>query len=164
MPPASSEVSAAASDPGPQRVLHALAVFELSKGALALAAVAAAGELVHWEHSHALDTLLARLPVSIEGHAARILLRAAGMVDGHRLGDLEMLASGYAALRAVEGIGLWLGRAWGQWIALISALSYLPWEIWGLWRHAGPVHLILLAGNLALVAYLAQRLIRSRRC
>lgn len=146
------------------RVLRALAAFELLKGALAVAAVAAASELVSWEQSHALDTLLARLPMSMEGHAARMLLRWTEMLHGLRIGDLAALASGYAALRAIEGIGLWLGKAWGQWIALISAVSYLPWEIWGLWRHFGPVHLALLAGNLALVAYLAHRLIQSRRC
>lgn len=147
----------------PLRTLRLLALFELLKGGLTLAAVAAANELVHLEQRHALETLLARLPFSVEGHVARMLLRGLDVLHGQQIGEMAALASGYALLRAVEAFGLWTGRAWGQWVALISAISYLPWEIWQLWRHSGIVHATLLAGNLALVAYLAGMLILVRR-
>jgi uncharacterized membrane protein (DUF2068 family) len=50
---------------------------------------------------------------------------------------------------------LWNGRAWAQWIALLSGVVYLPLEIYSL-IHKSTLHKwALLSLNVAIVAYMA---------
>src|SRR5580693_7296288 len=40
----------------------------------------------------------------------------------------------YAALGTAEGIGLYLEKAWGEYMTLIITASFLPWEIFEVFR------------------------------
>lgn len=65
------------------------------------------------------------------------------------------MALTYSTLRFVEAYGLWKARAWAEWIALISAVLYVPFEVHELIRRLSLFHISLLIVNLAIVAYMA---------
>jgi uncharacterized membrane protein (DUF2068 family) len=60
----------------------------------------------------------------------------------------------YALIELTEGVGLWLGRRWGEYFAMVATSVFLPYEIYDLtvkvtWLRAGA-----LVVNLLLVIYL----------
>lgn len=71
---------------------------------------------------------------------------------GRERSVVALIALLYVAIRAVEGAGLWLGRAWARWLGIASCLAYLVIETWHVlvapgWIGAGAivVTLVLLA-------------------
>ena len=60
----------------------------------------------------------------------------------------------YAAIEIVEGFGLWQGRRWGEYFAMVATSLGLPYEIYDLVTKFGATALVLFLINLALVVYL----------
>ncbi|HEY0469861.1 MAG TPA: DUF2127 domain-containing protein, partial [Polyangiaceae bacterium] len=60
-------------------------------------------------------------------------------------------------LTLLEGVLLLRGHAWGEWIVVVALAALIPFEISSLERHPGPLKLIVLTLNVAIVAYLAPR-------
>ena len=66
----------------------------------------------------------------------------------------------YALIELAESAGLWLGKRWGEYLAMVATSIFLPWEVWELAR--GNITWLKVAAfviNLLLVVYLA----RTRR-
>lgn len=64
---------------------------------------------------------------------------------------------------ALEGILLWMGKPWGEWIVTLGLGSLIPLELFSLVRGPNLGKAIVLAINTAIVAYLAWRRIRALR-
>ncbi len=60
----------------------------------------------------------------------------------------------YAAIEVVEGVGLWVGRRWGEYFAMVATSVGLPFEIYDLVNKVSAIGFILFAINLFLVLYL----------
>jgi len=60
----------------------------------------------------------------------------------------------YALLEVAEGVGLWLARRWGEYLAMVATSLGLPLEIYDLTRKVSVIALVLFALNLVLVLYL----------
>jgi hypothetical protein len=54
----------------------------------------------------------------------------------------------------VEGVGLWVGKRWGEYFAMVATSVGLPFEIYDLVNKVSTIGLILFAINLFLVLYL----------
>jgi uncharacterized membrane protein (DUF2068 family) len=70
---------------------------------------------------------------------------------------ISLLATGlaiYAGIELIEAAGLWLGRRWGEYFAMVATSLGLPLEIYDLTVKVSATALVLLAINLALVLYL----------
>ena len=70
---------------------------------------------------------------------------------------IKLLAIGlacYAAIEVVEGVGLWVGRRWGEYFAMVATSVGLPFEIYDLVNKVSAIGFILFAINLFLVLYL----------
>lgn len=67
---------------------------------------------------------------------------------------LAIAAIGYALLELAEGVGLWLARRWGEYLAMVATSLGLPLEIYDLTRRVSATALVLLTLNLVLVLYL----------
>jgi uncharacterized membrane protein (DUF2068 family) len=70
---------------------------------------------------------------------------------------ITLLAVGvtlYVVVEAIEGVGLWLTRRWGEYFAMIATSFGLPLEIYDLTRKVTVTALLFLGVNLLLVAYL----------
>jgi uncharacterized membrane protein (DUF2068 family) len=63
----------------------------------------------------------------------------------------------YTLVVLVEGIGLWLRKAWAEWLTVIFTASLIPFELWELVKHP-PGHrlpiFLTFCVNLLIVVYL----------
>jgi uncharacterized membrane protein (DUF2068 family) len=69
----------------------------------------------------------------------------------------------YSVVRFIEAYGLWNGRVWAEWFALLSGSMYLPWEMYEVMAHFSRSHLILFAFNLAIVLYMLYVRVQAMR-
>jgi uncharacterized membrane protein (DUF2068 family) len=69
---------------------------------------------------------------------------------------IGVIALGYAALFAVEGVGLWRRKHWAEWLTVIATGSLIPIELYELARHASALKLGVLLANVVIVIYLAR--------
>ncbi len=72
-------------------------------------------------------------------------------------GSIRLLAAGlavYAVIELIEGTGLWLGKRWGEYFAMVATSIFLPYEIYDLTVKITLTRVIFFAINLALVLYL----------
>jgi uncharacterized membrane protein (DUF2068 family) len=97
-----------------------------------------------------------------EGLGSKILL-SAQHVDDSQVHMLTALAFAYVAVRFVEAYGLWWERKWAEWFAAISAALYVPFELWEVLKHPGPLKLLLIGANIGIVAFLVKVITRDRK-
>lgn len=143
-------------------VLRLIAVFKFLKAALLVAAGLGALELVRpgmaaRAHAWGMAMGSSELPV-VRAAIARI----SGFTHLH-LVELGFGAFAYAALFAVEGTGLWLGKRWAEYLTVVATASLVPFEVYELARRATLPRASALALNLVVVAYLLVRLRQQRR-
>ena len=61
---------------------------------------------------------------------------------------------GYAAIQFAEGIGLWLERVWGEYLAVVASSLFLPVEIYEIANKPTIVKVVVLLVNVAVVIWL----------
>jgi uncharacterized membrane protein (DUF2068 family) len=96
-----------------------------------------------------------------ESRIVTLVLEKVDLVDAHRLRQLGIGTFAYSALALTEGIGLLLERTWAEFLTLALTLSFVPWEIYELVRHATWIKAGLFAINLAVLGYLVWLLERK---
>jgi uncharacterized membrane protein (DUF2068 family) len=72
-------------------------------------------------------------------------------------GSIRLLAVGlavYAVIELIEATGLWLGKRWGEYFAMVATSIFIPYEIYDLTAKITVTRVIFFAVNLALVLYL----------
>jgi hypothetical protein len=116
----------------PQRKLRIVALIDVVKAAIVLAA---GFGLLELDPSN--------------GIARGFLALMQGADRNH--GVLATVAGAYAALRLVEAYGLWFARNWARWLGLFSAGIYVPFEIAYLVRQPNAIGVGVLAVNLAVL-------------
>jgi len=67
-------------------------------------------------------------------------------------------AFAYASVFLAEGIGLWQGRKWAEWLTIIVTASLLPFEIIAVHRRLTIVRVGALVVNLLVIVYLVWEL------
>ena len=143
--------------------LRLIALFEAAKGALGLALGI---ELYRFAGNH-MDPLIEwcvrwlRLPDG--GHSPHFIVEMVTHPGSLGLGMWTLLTVPYAALRFAEAYGLWLARRWGEWLTLVGAALYVPFEIYALTIGVSALKVVLLVLNLVFVVYLAMVLRATRR-
>jgi len=113
-----------------------------------------------------LDDLLSQVALALrfnpESHFINFLLDKAALVNDPMLRRIGAAAFAYAALSLAEGIGLYLEKAWGELLTLGITASFLPWEIFEIFRRLTWVRVGLLIINMLVFMYLL-KLVASRR-
>jgi uncharacterized membrane protein (DUF2068 family) len=82
--------------------------------------------------------------------------------DNKTLAIFGKASFAYAALFAVEGLGLWFEKRWAEYLTVIVTGSLIPFEIYGLTQEFSTVKLVTLIVNGAVVVYLTVRLVVDR--
>src|SRR5262249_51138630 len=141
--------------------LRGVAIFEASKGLLAIAAAIWVITLVHKDMQDVAEHMLQLLHINPDRHFYQALLRTVGGLTPRGLWGIVALILGYAVIRFVEAAGLWLERAWAEWFAFISGSAYVPFEVYHLIRHPTGIKWMILIINLLIVVYLAWLLMDS---
>jgi uncharacterized membrane protein (DUF2068 family) len=146
-----------------RRVLRAVAAFELFKGIFVVAMGVCAIALLHKDVWLLAESLLALLHVNTDRRSAQLFLDFADSITDARLWAAVRIAFAYAVLRFTEAYGLWKGRTWAEWVALVSGCLLLPWEVRELFRGLSVLRCALLLGNLAIVFYMLYIILANRR-
>jgi uncharacterized membrane protein (DUF2068 family) len=75
----------------------------------------------------------------------------------YKRGTLDIVAillGAYAVVELVEGIGLWLGKRWGEYFAVVATAAFIPIEVHELLNKATGFKIATFAINVAAVVYL----------
>lgn len=132
---------------GVSKLLKTVVLAAVGIGALSLSP-ALQQRLLHLQAgSHIVRHAIARI-CAISPHSAKLM-------------GLACLA--YAALFAVEGVGLLIGAAWAEYVTTFITTSFLPIEIYELVHRASWLKALALVANVAIVIYLVWRLRRDHR-
>ena len=142
----------------PPLALRGIAVFEAIKGLLALAAVCGIISLRHTDLHAATDAFLLRHGIDPERHYTRLFIESVAKATNQGVGQIAALGFAYALIRLAMGYGLWQGKLWAEWLAVIAAGVYLPLEIQHFARHATLLNAGVICFNIAIVLYLVKLL------
>ena len=132
-------------------LLRLIAVYKLGKVLLLLGA--AYGVLRLRDAS-----FIARLEQDVVRHA---LAWFSGLSTS-RVEAIGAVTLSYAAIFAIEGVGLWLRRRWAEWLTTIVTASLVPLEVWEIVHRPTAGKAAVLVVNIAIVWYLILQLRSSR--
>jgi uncharacterized membrane protein (DUF2068 family) len=135
-------------------MLRTIALYKLLKVALLL--LAAWGEIRLHDASLAAKLLswAANRPHGLEHDlVTRALSWFSGLSEA-RVHALRFVTLTYAAVFAVEGIGLWLQRRWAEWLTTIITASLIPLELWELIHRPSIGAVLVLIANILIAGYL----------
>lgn len=146
----------------PLLALRGIALFEAAKGLLALAAAGGLVSLWHTDLHSAADAFLMRHGIDPQQHYTRLFIESLARATNHHVGGLVSFALGYACVRLLEAYGLWRGKHWAEWFAVVAAGLYLPLEFQHLVRHGSWLTAGVIWINILMLVYMARLLIKQR--
>lgn len=97
-----------------------------------------------------------------ESRFVNFLYDRASLINDPLLRRIGALAFSYAGVSLAEGIGLYLEKAWGEFLTLAITASFLPWEIFEIFHRVTAVRVGLLVVNLLVFIYLL-KIVTGRR-
>ena len=142
-------------DPKHKKGLRTVATIEFSKGVGAVLVAFGLLSLVHKDLWDVADSVLQFFNVNPDHHFAQTILDLADRVTDAQLWGFASGALAYSTIRFIEAYGLWRTRVWAEWLAILSGLIYLPFEIHSLAHKSTPFRWSVLLINLVLVGYVA---------
>jgi uncharacterized membrane protein (DUF2068 family) len=142
------------------RVVAVIGAFKLVKsvllfglGVLWVAGAAEGGSLMH----------AAVWTGALDGHRiVRAAIARLASLNARALHELAVASFVYAAVFAVEGVGLLMRRRWAEWLTVFVTASFIPLELYELVSRPRPAKLVALALNVAITVYLARRRLIAR--
>ncbi|HEY1268186.1 MAG TPA: DUF2127 domain-containing protein [Candidatus Binatia bacterium] len=140
-----------------------IAVFKLAKALALIAAGIGAALLLHHDVQATLRRLTGALLVGRESRVIEQLLAKAASIDDRELKLAEAGTFLYAALFLTEGTGLLLRQHWAEYLTTIITASFIPFEIIAVIRRFGPVRVVVVLINIAVVWYLVRKVQRDRK-
>lgn len=155
----SSTTDDTASQPAPRPVHHnkllvLIAAYKFLQALLFVALGVGALRLLHKDVGDVFEQIRDALHFNPESRFINFILEKVSLVDDKMLRRIGAVAFSYAALSLAEGIGLYLERAWGEVLTLVITASFLPWEVFEIFRHITWVRVALLLINTLVFIYL----------
>lgn len=145
------------------RGLRAVALFEAMKGGVVLGVGFGLLTFLGRNAEDFAARLVHRTHLNPAHHYPKIFIEAMAKLDDVHLWLLAGFAAVYAAVRLIEGYGLWYGRKWAEWMAAASGGLYVPVEVYELVHQPTAIKGAALVLNLAVVVYMLRVLNESRR-
>ena len=134
-------------DPG----LLAIACFKLLKAVALIALGLGAFRLLDHHTVEHLTNWLLHFSLSTGQRFVDRLIDVLSTLTRRRTAALGLGAIAYGSLFAVEGVGLWKGKRWAEYLTTIATSSLVPFEVYELVRQVTLVRLLALAINVAAV-------------
>lgn len=113
-----------------------------------------------------LDDVIGRLADflrSPESKFVNFLYDRASLINDPMLRRLGILAFSYAAVSMAEGIGLFLEKAWGEYLTLAITASFLPWEVFEIFHRLTWIRVGLLVVNILVFLYLLKTVMNRKK-
>ncbi|MGA3371383.1 MAG: DUF2127 domain-containing protein [Terracidiphilus sp.] len=141
-----------------------IAAFKVAQAALFVAVGVGAMKLLHKDIGDALERVVHHLRFNPESRFVNFVLEKALLLDDRLLRRIGEVGFIYAALDLIEGTGLYLEKAWAEYLTLVITASFLPLEIYEVLQRLTWVRSGLLAINLLVFLYLLKLVAeRSKR-
>jgi len=144
-----------------------IAAFKLGQALLFVAIGVGALQLLHKDVGDLLARLADHLRFNPESKFINFILDKAALLDDRLLRRIGEVGFVYAGLDLIEGIGLYLEKVWAEYLTLAITASFLPLELFEVFRRITPVRVGLLVVNTLVLFYLlklvAERGRRARR-
>lgn len=124
-------------------------------------------KLLHKDIDDVVWRIISDLKMNPESRFVNFIFDKAELLNDPILKKIGLAAFCYAALGILEAIGLYLEKAWGEFLTLVITASFLPFEMHEIIRHLTWVRISLFVGNLAVLFYmfwlLGERAAQRRR-
>jgi uncharacterized membrane protein (DUF2068 family) len=144
------------------RGLLLIGLFKLAKAIFFFCIGVGALHLLHKDLEDEVTRLALRFNFDPESRFVSLLLDKVDLIDAHRLRQISVATFAYSALALTEGVGLLLEKVWAEYLTLILTVSFLPWELYELFRRPDWFRFSLLLINLAVLWYLVWLLRRKK--
>lgn len=141
----------------------AIAVFKLFKGIVLIALGLGAFRLLNPLTVHRLTDWLLNFSLTT---GQRFIDKAIDLLTKLTRGHATALGLGailYGSLFTVEGIGLWMGKRWAEYLTVIATSTLIPFEVYELTKRLTMVRVSALVVNIAAVVYLVYRIRHPRQ-
>jgi uncharacterized membrane protein (DUF2068 family) len=145
------------------RLLRVIALVKFAKAALLLAIGLGALGLLDPDVAAQAQQWATAMAMSSDRQLVQRLVAHGMSLPPNRLEELGIGAFLYAGLFGTEGVGLWMGRRWAEYLTVVATGSFVPLEAVELARRVTAVRAGALVLNLAVVAYLIAHLRHNRR-
>ena len=133
-----------------------IAAYKLLQALLIALIGLGARHLVGKDVGDELSNFVDHLRFNPEPRLVNFLLDRAELINDPLLRRIGLLAFSYSAISAIEGIGLYLEKIWAEYLTLAITASFLPWEIFEIFRRLTLIRVSLLGANLLVFFYLLQ--------
>jgi uncharacterized membrane protein (DUF2068 family) len=127
------------------KIVKVLLLLAVAYGELRLRDASLAAKLLSWAQAR---------PYGLEHRIMTQLLEWFSGLSVSRAHVVRLVTLGYAALFAVEGVGLWMQKRWAEWLTVIITASLIPLEAWEIFYRPTIGKVLILLANVAVVAYL----------
>jgi uncharacterized membrane protein (DUF2068 family) len=127
------------------KIVKVLLLLAVAYGELRLRDASLAAKLLSWAQAQ---------PYGLEHRIVTQLLEWFSGLSVSRIHALRMVTLAYAAVFAVEGVGLWMQKRWAEWLTVIITASLIPLEAWEIFFRPTIGKVLILLANVAVVAYL----------
>jgi uncharacterized membrane protein (DUF2068 family) len=135
-------------------ILRTIALYKLVKVLLLLALAYGEVRLSDASLTAKLVTWASARPLGLEHKVVTWLLEWFSGLSASRVHALRMVTLAYAAVFAIEGIGLWMRQRWAEWLTTIITASLIPLELWELLDRPNIGKAAVLIANIAIVIIL----------
>jgi uncharacterized membrane protein (DUF2068 family) len=140
------------------RGLMLIAAFKLLKGLALLAVGFGALHLINKDLDVVMEHWVNFFRIDQSNHYIHGLIERFTDLDDRKLRQLSVGTFFYSAMLLTEGVGLALHQRWAEYFTIIATSSFIPIELYEIFKHITLMKVALLFVNLAVVAYLALEL------
>src|SRR5271169_23247 len=127
------------------KIIKVLLLLAVAYGELRLRDASLAAKLLSWAQAR---------PYGLEHRIVAQLLEWFSGLSLSRVHLFRIVTLAYAAIFAIEGIGLWMEKRWAEWLTTIITASLIPLEAWEIALRPTIGKVLILLANVAVVAYL----------
>jgi uncharacterized membrane protein (DUF2068 family) len=127
------------------KIVKVLLLLAVAYGELRLRDASLVAKLLSWASAR---------PYGLEHLIVSRLVEWFSGLSSSRIATLRIVTLAYAAVFAVEGVGLWMQKRWAEWLTTVITASLIPLEAWEMSYRPTIGKLLILLGNVAIVAYL----------
>jgi uncharacterized membrane protein (DUF2068 family) len=149
-----------------RRVLRTLAAVEAGKGLLVLLVGLGLLTFLYRDTLAEAEYIAQFFNLNASHHISKVFVDTLSRISDPQLLMLSFTAMAYFLIRTVEAAGLWVGRAWAEWLAIVSDSLFIPMEIIELTHGITLVRVLVFSVNIAivgcLVAVVSARMRRDR--
>ncbi|WP_406694898.1 DUF2127 domain-containing protein [Singulisphaera sp. Ch08] len=116
--------------------------------------------LMHHDLGQVVESFVLRLHLDPDSRLVHLVLDRVGGINASQLKAIGLGTFFYALLECAEGVGLLLKRRWAEYLTILATVLLLPLEFYELAHKVNLLRVMVLLGNLAILAYLIFKLRR----